>query len=56
MKNIGSIGNYYGGLYVKEENGKFYWIIEDHDTDFDNIKEWQEIGEELYNKLMCYEN
>jgi hypothetical protein len=24
VKNIGDIGNYYGGLNIKEEDGKFF--------------------------------
>lgn len=56
MKRIGHIGNYYGGLHIKEKNGKYYWIIENHDTNFDNINEWQEIDESLYNELLNYHN
>lgn len=52
MQDIGYIGNYYGGLFVKKENDKFYWIIENYDTDFDDITEWEEISESLYNELI----
>ena len=49
---IGEIGNYYGGVYVCNHNGKYYWIIENFDTDFDNIEEWEEISEQLYTELI----
>lgn len=52
MLSIGKIGNYYGGLYVKIENNKYYWIIENYDTEFDNIDEWDEITENLYLSLI----
>ncbi len=45
--SIGDIGNSYGGLSVKEEDGKFYWSIEDHVG-----TQWQEIPESLYLELM----
>lgn len=38
------IGNYYGGLHISEVAGKFYFIIENYDTDFDELGEWQEIS------------
>ena len=52
MKNIGYIGNYYGGLKTQEVDGKYYWIIEDHSTDFTILDEWEEIPESLYNELI----
>ena len=54
MKRIKNLGNYYGCLEVKEENGKYYWIIEDYDTDFDNLEEWAEIPKTLYDELLKY--
>jgi len=48
---IGDIGNYYGGLLVMSEDGKFFWGIEDH-----NGTDWKEIPEELYLALLKYEN
>lgn len=50
-KQVGQIGNYYGGLHIAEVAGKFYWIIENWDTDFDVIDEWSEIPEVLYRQL-----
>ena len=52
MKAIGFIGNYYGGLTVKEESGKYYWIIENYDTNLKDISEWEEIRKELFLELM----
>ncbi len=47
---IGNIGNYYGGLCVKQEKEKFFWSITNYDGD-----EWEEIPESLYIALMDYE-
>ena len=47
---IGTIGNYYGGLRVIQESGKFYWSIENWDGDH-----WDEIPRELYDALVMYE-
>lgn len=38
ITQIGDIGNYYGSLSVKAENGKFYWSIENWDGEH-----WDEI-------------
>lgn len=48
--SIGEIGNYYGSLEVKEDNGKFYWGIDNYDE-----MRWEEIPEELYTALLKYE-
>lgn len=52
IQEIGEIGNYYGGLSVTQRNGKYYWIIENYDTDFSQIDRWEEISFELYNELL----
>jgi len=47
---IGGIGNYYGGLSVKIELGKYFWSIEDcGDTS------WEEIPESLYTELVMFQ-
>ena len=43
---IGGISNYYGGLGILAEEGKFYWSLEDW-----NGYNWKEIPEEFYNTL-----
>ena len=48
---IGTIGNYYGSLNVKNEDGKFFWSIENYDGDY-----WEEIPESLYNELIKFQN
>ena len=48
---IGSIGNYYGCLEVKKEDGKFYWGIED----WSGIG-WEEIPKNLFNELNAFED
>ncbi len=50
VKRVGNIGNYYGGLEVKEEDGKFYWSIENWDG-----SEWEEITETLYRALLAHD-
>lgn len=37
------IGNYYGCLKTKEENGMYFWSVEDWDGEH-----WEEITKELY--------
>lgn len=49
---IGTIGNYYGNLYITKYNAKFYWIIENHSTDFNRIDQWEEIPQSLYDELL----
>jgi hypothetical protein len=34
------------------KQGKFYWIIEDWDTDFDDLEQRKEISKELF--LLLY--
>ena len=53
-KEIGIIGNYYGGLNVMEHEGKYYWCIGNYDTDFDDMEAWDEIEKELYDKLIAH--
>ena len=50
-RNIGGIGNYYGGLSVKSEDGKFYWGIEG----YCGIA-WEEISENLFDELNNHED
>ena len=41
------VGNYYGGLNVREVDGKYFWAIENYDgTDF------EEIPKTLYDELL----
>ena len=48
--NIGNIGNYYGSLEVKKEDGAFFWSIENWDGTV-----WEEIPESLYIELVKFE-
>lgn len=48
--DIGTIGNHYGCLEVKEENGKFYWCIENWDG-----SHWEEIPKYLYDAMVKFE-
>lgn len=47
---IGKIGNYYGSLNVKKEDGKYFWSIENYNGFF-----WEEIPESLYNELIKFQ-
>lgn len=51
VQEIGTIGNYYGGVIVKKENGKFYWGVDNYDSTY-----WEEIPESLYKSLIEFEN
>ena len=47
IMQIGTIGNYYGGLFVRKYKGKYYFGIQDWDK-----TEWKKISESLYNELI----
>jgi hypothetical protein len=47
---VGTIGNYYGGLSIKEARGKFYWSIENYDGN-----QWKAIPKYLFDALLQYE-
>jgi hypothetical protein len=38
-----------------EKEGKYYWIIENYSTDFDDLDYWEECDKELYDALVAYE-
>jgi len=49
FKIMFDIGNYYGGLEIKEEEGKYFWGIENYDgTDFEEIPKY------LYDALIKF--
>lgn len=50
-RQIGNIGNYYGSLSVKEEDGKYFWSIENW-----NGHSWDEIPKSLYDELIRYDD
>ena len=47
---VGEIGNYYGGLSVRDNKGVKQWSIEN----FDGV-DWQDIDDSLYNAIMLFE-
>ncbi|MCT4228683.1 hypothetical protein HZP39_04110 [Elizabethkingia anophelis] len=55
IERISDIGNTYGSLLIGTYNGKFYWIIEDYNTDLNSVGEWTEISELLYNTILTEE-
>ena len=54
--DIGEIGNYYGGLSVMQKEDRYYWIIENYDTNFNDIHDYEEISKELYDLLIKHNN
>lgn len=48
--SIGTIENYYGGLVVKEDGGKYFWCVENYTDDV-----WEEIPKYLYDTLISFE-
>lgn len=51
IKEIGSIGNFYGCLNVMKENNRYFWCIES-EVGYD----WMEIPKSLYDTLIDYED
>lgn len=50
-REIGTICNYYGSLKVQQEDGRFFWAIENWDGD-----RWEEIPEYLFLALNRFED
>ena len=50
-REIGNIGNYYGGLSIKKVGDKYFWSIHDWDGDC-----WDEIPKYLYDSLNKYQD
>ena len=50
-REIGDIGNYYGGLSVRIEGEKYFWSILNWNGD-----NWEEIPKYLYDSLLKYED
>lgn len=50
-RDIGAIGNAYGGLTVKRSDGKPYWCIQ-----CCLGEDWEEISEDLYSALIRWED
>lgn len=55
MTRIGEMQSSDGYLYIQELKNKYYWIIEKHYTDFNDITEWEEISKDLYNSFLLFE-
>jgi hypothetical protein len=52
MRQIGTIGNYYGSLFVKkDDDGRCWWSIENYDGN-----DWEQIPQSLYDELMKFED
>lgn len=51
IKQIGCIGNFYGELFVKLEDFRCFWGIEDHNE----MVRWEEIPRSLYDELLKFE-
>lgn len=58
--HVGSIGNTYGGLVIRQVGDKFYWGITGYggvdelywsDEDDEDISEWEEISIDLFTIL-----
>lgn len=53
-KRIGTIQNYYGGVFVKKTKDasgiKYWWSVEDW-----NDIEWEEIPRDLFHELLNFE-
>ena len=50
-RGIGEVGNYYGGISVKQNEGEYFWSIEDWDGD-----NWREIPKYLFDALTKHQD
>lgn len=49
---VDGLGNHYGGLYVAEKDGGYFWYIMDHDGGFN----WEEkISKSLYDAILIHQ-
>lgn len=48
---IGTIGNFYGALYTKSEDAKYYWSIENYDD-----HRWEQIPQRLFDELQRFQD
>ena len=48
--SIGTIGNHYGSLEVKQEGDKYFWGIENYDG-----TQWERIPRHLYSELRRFD-
>lgn len=53
-REIGEIGNCYGGLEVKQEDGCFFWGIDNPASDYGYF--WEEIPEDLFQALHQFQD
>ena len=54
-KEIGSIDNHCGGLFVAKIGDRFGWLIENYDTHFADPSEYEIIPKYLYDALIKFE-
>lgn len=48
---VDGIENHYGGLYIMNHNDNYYWMIENYDTNFNELSNWKQIDKKLYDIL-----
>lgn len=51
IRDIGEVGNYYGGIAIKEEGGFLYWSIENYDG-----HNWEPCPEYLFKALSQHQD
>lgn len=52
VTEIEGIRNYYGGINIMEHKGKYYWMMDDWDSDEEDLTQWTEIPKKLYKTLL----
>jgi hypothetical protein len=55
-QEIGRIGNYYGGLNVAKIGNEYGWLIENWDTEFNEVEAYEIIPKYLYDALIKFES
>ena len=54
--SIGTIFNSSGALYIMEKDGRYFWLLSDFTTNYDDLRQWEEIDRDLYESLIKWEH
>ena len=56
ITRVTNIGNYYGDLHLMTFEDKYYWLVENYDTDLYDTDSWHEINKDIYDSIIKFYN